>query len=130
MGFNKMIVFNEIDKSEVYTNYNSHYHDDATYYQISKNDVPLCIYGVLERGNGIAEAFWILNSFNKKVLSKSFFLHLFKHAFSLEYKSLYTWTRCPRLIKVFDHFDKFGIEKIDSPFWDDDQTKTWYLKRL
>lgn len=125
-----MITFSKISKEQIYNTYNNHYCDDAIYYQIIKNDVPLCIYGILDRKNGIAEAFWILKSFNKKVLSKSFFLHLFKHAFSLKYKLLYTWTRCPRLIKVFDHFDKFGIEKINPPLWDDDQTKTWYLKRL
>lgn len=125
-----MIQFTEIPKSTIYAIHNNHYRDDAYYFQINKNGKQLCIYGVLDRENGIAEAFWILNSFDKKVLSKNFFKSLFNHSFKLGYKEIYTWTRCPKLINVFSHFKKFGIENIDHPSWDIDETKTWFMKRL
>ncbi len=125
-----MIAFQEIDKSEIYSSHNNHYDDNARYFKINKDNEPLCIYGVLTRDNNIGEAFWILDSFNDRVLSKKFFSHLFKHCFSLGYKEMYTWTRCERLKSVFSHFEKFGIEKIEFPSWDSDETKTWFMKRL
>jgi hypothetical protein len=125
-----MIKFTEIPKSEIYTTYNTHYRDDARYFQIYKENKPLCIYGVLSRGEGVGEAFWVLNSFNKNVLTKKFFENLFNHLFSLDFKEIYTWTRCKKLTNVFCHYNKFGIEKIDFPYWDKDETKTWFLKRI
>lgn len=122
--------FQEIDKSEIYHNHNSCYHDDAIYYQISKNDKQLCIYGVITRNNNIGEAFWIMNSFSNKVFCKNFFYGLFNHLFSLQYKEIFTWTRCKRLINIFSHFKDLGIEKTECPEWDNDQTKTWFIKRL
>lgn len=125
-----MFKFTELPKSEIYTTYNTHYHDDARYFKIDKEDKPLCIYGVLSRGDGIAEAFWVLNSFNKNVLTKTFFENLFNHLFSLDFKEIYTWTRCKKLTNVFGHYNNFGIEKIGCPAWDRDETKTWFMKRL
>ncbi len=125
-----MIQFKEIDKLEIYSSHNNHYDDNARYFKINKDGNPLCIYGVLTRENNIGEAFWILNSFNDRVLSKNFFNNLFKHCFSLGYKEIYTWTRCERLKSVFGHFKKFGIEEIEFPAWDSDETKTWFMKRL
>lgn len=125
-----MITFEEINKSEIYSSHNTHYDDNARYFKINKDDELLCIYGVLTRDNNIVEAFWILDSFNGRVLSKKFFNHFFKHCFSLGYKEMYTWTRCERLTSVFRHFEKFGIEKIYYPSWDNDETKTWFMKRL
>lgn len=124
------MIFKEIDKSEIYTNHNNCYHDDASYYTISKNDKPLCIYGVISRADNIGEAFWIMDSFNDKVFCKNFFYSLFKHASYLKYKEIYTWTRCSRLINVFGKFGSFGIEKVASPTWDSDPTKTWFMRRL
>jgi hypothetical protein len=124
------MIFKEIDKSEIYTNHNNCYHDDADYYEIIKNDKPLCIYGVISRSDNIGEAFWIMDSFNDKVFCKNFFYSLFKHASSLKYKEIYTWTRCNRLINIFGKFNTFGIEKVASPKWDNDQTKTWFMRSL
>ncbi len=124
------MIFKEIDKSEIYTNHNSCYHDDAKYYTISKNGKQLCIYGVIAREDGVGEAFWIMDSFNDRVFCKTFFIALFNHLFSLQYKKVYTWTRCKRLINIFGKFNSFGIEKIDFPLWDVDQTKTWFMKRI
>ena len=125
-----MMIFKEINKSEIYTNHNNCYHEDADYFDISKNDKSLCIYGIISRDDGAGEAFWIMDSFNDRVFCKNFFHSLFKHAFSLKYTKVYTWTRCERLINVFGKFNNFGIEKTDCPKWDNDQTKTWFMRRL
>lgn len=124
------MIFKELPKSEIYNNHNHCYHDDATYYQISKNGENLCIYGIISRKDKIGEAFWIMDSFIGKVFSKNFFCGLFDHLFSLQYKEIYTWTRCKRLINIFSRFNDVGIEKIECPEWDNDQTKTWFIKRL
>lgn len=125
-----MITFEAMDKSEIYSSHNAHYDDNARYFKVFKDNQPLCIYGVLSRDGNVGEAFWILDSFEDNVLSKKFFNHLFKHCFSLGYKELYTWTRCERLRSVFRRFEKFGIEQIDFPSWDHDESKTWFMKRL
>lgn len=125
-----MITFEEIDKLEIYSSHNNHYDDNARYFKIFKDDQLLCIYGVLSRDENIGEAFWILDSFEGNVLSKNFFNYLFKHCFSLGCKQIYTWTRCERLRSVFRRFEKLGIEKIDFPSWDNDESKTWFMKRL
>lgn len=126
-----MITFEEIDKNDIYHTYNNHYFDDARYFNVIKNDKLLCIYGIRDRNYDILEAFWILPSFNKNILNKRLFNSLFNHCFSLGYKYIFTWSRCEKLINVFSHFSKFGIEKLSSPPpWDDDTTKTWFMKRL
>lgn len=123
-----MINFTEIPRSEIYTTHNNHYHDDARYFEIKRDQKPLCIYGVISHGHGVAETFWILNSFNKNVLNKTFFMQLSDHLFSLGFQEVYTWTRCKKLTNVFGHFNNFGIEKTDCPTWDNDTTKTWFRK--
>lgn len=125
-----MITFEPMDRSEIYSSHNNHYDDNARYFKIFKDGQLLCIYGVLSRDENIGEAFWILDSFEGNVLSKKFFNYLFKHCFSLGYKQMYTWTRCDRLRSVFKRFEKFGIKKIDYPTWDNDESKTWFMKRL
>jgi hypothetical protein len=125
-----MMIFKEIHKFEIYNNHNHCYHDDASYYQISKFNNPLCIYGIITRKDKIGEAFWIMDSFKDKVFCKNFFYDLFNHIFSLHYKDVYTWTRCKRLINIFGHFKDLGIEKVGCPEWDNDHTKTWFIKRL
>lgn len=125
-----MINFQEIPKDEIYISHNNHYHDDARYFGITKNHIPMCIYGVISRSDKTSEAFWILDSFSKKVLTKEFFQHLFNHLFSLGYEKVYTWTRCKKLINVFDHFKKLGIERSECPAWDCDESKTWFMKRI
>ncbi len=125
-----MMTFAEIAKSEIYTRHNNHYHDEARYFEIHDADKPLCIYGVISHGEGIAEAFWILDSFNENVLNKRFFKELFGHLFSMDFKEIYTWTRCKKIINVFNHYKNIGIEEIDFPKWDNDVSKTWFRKRV
>lgn len=125
-----MINFSKIDKQEIKEKYIQYFHEDAVYFQANKNDIPLCIYGVIDRHHGKGEAFLMLKSFYKKVLTKEFFYELFKHAFSLGFKELYTWTQWDRLIKLFDHFGAYGIEKTSPPVWDKDVTKCWFIKRI
>lgn len=125
-----MITFEEIEKMEIYSHHNNHYHDDARYFSMMKDNNFLCICGIISRNKEIAEAFWILDSFSKKTLSKTFFHYLFNHLFSLGYKEIYTWTRCKKLINIFGHFSNFGIEEVHPPKWDNDDTKTWFMKRI
>lgn len=124
------MIFEIIDKSEIYENYNQHYYENAIYYNIKKGDKVLCKYGIIPYDHGFAEAFWILDSFDKNVLSKNFFSSIFNHSFSLGYKVICTWTRCNKLISVFEHYKRIGIEAMPSPFWDDDPTKFWFMKRI
>jgi len=125
-----MITFEEIEKMEIYTNHNNHYHDDARYFNVVKNNKFLCIYGLISREQDVGEAFWILDTFSKRVLSKTFFYYLFNHLFSLGYKEIYTWTRCKKLINIFVYFSNFGIEEVSPPKWDSDETKTWFMRRI
>jgi hypothetical protein len=122
--------FREVDKSEIYDNYNHHYRDNAIYYDIRDGDKSLCKYGFVPYSHGVAEVFWILDSFNKNVISKKLFSALFKHSFALGYKVLFTWTRCEKLIKVFEYYKRVGIEEVPPPAWDSDPTKTWFMKRI
>lgn len=124
------MIFQQVDKSEIYLNHNASYHDDAIYYKISKNDKFLCIYGIISREDKTGEAFWVMDSFNGKVFSKDFFKELFKHLFSLQYKEIYTWTRCRRLVNIFGRFNDLGIEEAKCPHWDSDPTKIWFMKRI
>lgn len=124
------MIFVEVDKSEIYENHNDCYFENAVYYNVMRGDKLLCICGVLPLMDNVAEAFWVKNSFSKNVLSKSFFSSFFDNMFSLGYKALFTWTRCKKLISVFEHYRGIGIEKVGSPAWDKDPTKTWFMKRI
>jgi hypothetical protein len=125
-----MIEFQKIDKSEIYDTHNSYYLDNAIYFQINKPNKPLCIYGIIEHGKDIVEAFWVHTSFNRDVVCKEFFNKLFSHVFSLGYKIVFTWSRCPKLINIFSKYKDFGIEQVPCPPWDKDETKTWFMKRI
>lgn len=125
-----MITFTEIPSEQIYTTHNEHYFDQARYFQICDGDKSLCIYGVVAHSKITGEAFWVLDSFNKDVLSKKFFKDLFEHLFSLGFKVIYTWTRCKKLTNVFSHYKNLGIEKIGTPSWDNDESKTWFMKRI
>lgn len=125
-----MMELVEIDKSEIYEKHNDFYFENAVYYNVVKDDKILCICGVLPIMDNVAEAFWVKNSFHKNVLSKRFFSSLFVNMFSLGYKVLFTWTRCKKLISIFEHYRGIGIEKVDAPAWDKDPTKTWFMKRI
>lgn len=125
-----MIAFEKIDKQEIKEKHPSYFHEDAIYFQVKKNGFPLCMYGIIDRQDSIGEAFLMLKSFSGKVFTKEFFHELFNHACSLGFKELYTWTNWDRLIMVFEHFIKFGIERTLPPTWDNDETKHWYIKRI
>lgn len=125
-----MIQFTEISKEEIYNTHNEYYHDNARYFKISKPNKPLCIYGIVEHSKDIVEAFWVHTSFSRDVVSKTFFNKLFSHVFSLGFKVVFTWSRCPKLINIFGKYADFGIVKVPCPAWDKDETKTWFMKRI
>jgi hypothetical protein len=125
-----MIQFTEISKEEIYNTHNEYYNDNARYFKISKPNKPLCVYGIFEHSKDIVEAFWVHTSFNRDVISKTFFNTLFSHVFSLGYKVVFTWSRCPKLINIFGKYADFGIVKVSCPAWDKDETKTWFMKRI
>ena len=125
-----MILFEEVDQSVIVNHYPSYVHGKARYFKIVKNNKTLCFYGVIAHTQETGEAFLMMETFNGKVLSKDFFVSLFAHAFSLGYKELHTWTKWDRLIKLFRRFEGLGITKTDSPFWDEDSLKIWFMKRV
>ena len=125
-----MILFEEVDQSVIVNHYPSYVHGKARYFKIIKNNKTLCFYGVIAHTQETGEAFLMMKTFNGKVLSKGFFEALFAHADSLGNKELRTWTKWDRLIKLFAHFEGLGITKTDSPFWDEDPLKTWFIKRV
>jgi len=124
------MIFKEIESSEIKKSYASYFHEKARYFAINKRNDFLCYYGIIDITDEIGEAFLMFKSFNSKVLSKEFFLSLFDHLTKLGYKEIYTWTKWDKLIKLFSHFNRFGIEKVNYPEWDKDPSKTWFLKRI
>jgi len=130
------IHFTEIDAHRIREAWPSYFHERARYFQIVKDGKVLCGYGIITRASDVGEAFLMMKSFQGKVLSKGFFMALFAHAGSLGYGELWTWTKWDRLIKLFRHFKtegrlpKFGIEKTGCPPWDNNPTKTWFIKRV
>jgi hypothetical protein len=124
-----MITFHEISVTEIKDKYPSYFHKQARYFNILKSNNNIGYYGVISYNDKICEAFLMFKSFKGKVLSRDFFIFLFEHLSSLGYKEVYTWTKWDRLIKLFSHFEKFGVCKTACPAWDTDPTKTWYIKR-
>ncbi len=109
--------FEEINKSEIKDKYIKWYVEDTRYFNIIKDEVILCIYGVTRYTDSICEAFWIKESFHNKVFTKGFFVGLFNHLFGLGYRKVYTCTGWDKLRKVFNHFKYLGIEETDSPIF-------------
>lgn len=122
-----MITFEEIDKSDVKEKYSKYFHNDARYFKALKNNNTICFYGVIEYSNNECEAFLALDSFKGKVLTKDFFISLFKHIESIGFNKLYTWTDWMGMRRILE---KFGCVQSKSPYWDDDKTKTWFVKRI
>jgi hypothetical protein len=112
--------------------YKKYFHPNARYFEVVKNNKIICYCGTIEVTKDICEGFWMMSTFDGKVLTKEFFEQLFKHLFSLGYKETYTWisNKHTKLIRVFETFKKFGIEKSDCPYWDDDKTKAWFVRRI
>ncbi len=125
-----MMIFKEIDSSEIKKSYASYFHEKARYFMINKNTDVLCYYGIIDITDEIGETFFICNSFNGKILSKGFILSLFDHACNLGYKELYTWSKWDRLINFCSYLKKYGIEKTSIPEWDKDASKSWFVKRI
>ena len=124
------MTFEEVDLSEIVNRYPSYAHDKARYFKITKDNKILCFYGIIVHADEIGEAFLMMKTFQGKVLTKEFFVGLFRHAFSLGYKEIYTWTKWHKLIRLFDRFRKFGIAQTDCPTWDLDNRQVWFLKRI
>lgn len=125
-----MMIFKEIDSSEIKQSYASYFNEKARYFMINKNTDFLCYCGIIDINDEVGEAFLMFKSFNGKVLSKELFLSLFDHFKKLGYKETYTWTTIPAWVRLFSHFNRFGLEKVNCPEWDKDPSKTWFVKRI
>ena len=137
-----MFTYLETHPLEIREKYRHYYHEKARYFRIARNAIPVGYYGIIPYDDKTCEAFLMFKSFQGKVLSRDFFIALFNHSFSLGYKEIYTWTKWDRLIKLFGHFKKFGIEPTNCPPWDKDwldptkaggdpcETKTWFVRRM
>lgn len=89
----------------------------------------MCFYGVVGYTNNECEAFLALDSFKGKVLTKEFFINLFEHLETLQYKSIYTWT----VRNVWRNvLNAFGWENTSPPYWhpDCDPSIMWLVKRI
>jgi hypothetical protein len=128
MGF----IFNEVSPYFINEYYKKYFHPNARYFEIIKNNKIICYYGIIKISKDICEAFWLIGTFNGKVFSKQFFIELFTHLFSIGYSETYTWisNKHNKLIRLFEGFKKFGIEKTECPFWDNDKTKIWFIRRI
>ena len=129
------IQFIDMNPDDIRENYPDSFHEQARYFKVLKNGNPLCCYGIISHPDQLGEAFLIMKTFQGKVLSKGFFLSLFEHAFSLGYREVYTWTSWDRLIRLFRHFEKLGIEPTGCPPWDTGSIatltlKTWFMKKI
>jgi hypothetical protein len=141
------INFVEINKEEIRKTYPASFHEKARYFKAMRNGQALCFYGIIDQTDDQArldacEAFLMMGTFQGRVLSKGFFLSLFRHLFFLGYREIWTWTKWDRLIKLFARFEKLGIEQAECPPWDTGskaaslanvdprQTKTWFIKRI
>lgn len=125
-----MFKFLEISSDIIFLMYNPSHFENARYFSITKNDKPVCIYGVIPRTDKVCEVLWIIPSFYENGFTKELFINMFEHFKSLGYEEAYTWTRCPKLSNILNHFKKLGVEKTECPDWDLDETKTWFKKRI
>jgi hypothetical protein len=141
------INFIEVNKDEIRKIYPSYFHEQARYFKVMRNGQALCFYGIIDQTDDQArldacEAFLMMGTFQGRVLSKGFFLSLFRHLFSLGYKEIWTWTKWDRLINLLARFEKLGIQQAEYPPWDTEakigplpnvgprQAKTWFIKRI
>lgn len=124
-----MITFSEIPKSFIKEKYRRYFHERGRYFEVFKNKYSLCFYGLIDYTNKVCEAFWVLDSFKGIVFTKDFLISTFDHLFSLDYNKFYTWSREPKIIRMFNRFKYLGIEVSDPPVWDEDPTKTWFIRR-
>lgn len=121
--------FEEVNSEEIKESYPKYFHPNARYFQVMKDNDFLCYYGIIDHKDLKCEAFWILSSFNGRVITRNLINSLMNHILSLGFKEIYTWSAWERVIRIFSHLKKIGIEKSDCPFWDKDPTKSWFVRR-
>ena len=124
-----MINFSEINNYYIVDNHPKYFHENARYFQIIKDKCNVGFYGLIDYTDKVCDVFWLMDTFKGKVFTKDFFKYNFDHLFSLDYKTFYTWSKQPKVIRIFDHCKNFGIERSENPFWDNDKTKTWFIRR-
>ena len=133
--------FIPLTPEETLKHYPRYFREDITCFQILKDQIPVGLYGLIDRGIDPltqarqAEAFLtIFPAFRYRTLSKGFFLKLFDHAFDSGFDVVYTWTKLPSWQKVFERFTSLGIHHLETPPpWnlnpsDQDPTKVWFVK--
>lgn len=90
---------------------------------------PVGLYGLIDRGGDTmsgarqGEGFLtIFPAFQFRVLNKRFFAALFDHALNMGFAKVYTWTRLKSWQKLFQRFEGWGIERLESPPpWDEER---------
>jgi len=128
--------FISLTQEETRKNYPRYFREDIACFEILKDQIPVGLYGLIDRGIDPitkahqAEAFLtIFPAFRYRTLSKGFFLKLFDHAFDSGFDKVYTWTRLPSWQKVLGRFEPLGIQRLDRPpLWDLDPGKVWFVK--
>ena len=128
--------FIPLSPEEILKDYPGYFREDITCFLILKDNQPVGLYGLIDRGidpetgERLGEGFLTLfPAFRFRVLSKPFLKALFDHAFTTGFQKVYTWTRWKSWATVLQRFASLGIKHLQSlPSWDSDQTKMWFVK--
>lgn len=127
-----MTQFKAIDPQEIKEGFPKLYREDTQYYSILKNGETSGIYGIIDRGNSIAETFMtVFEGYKYLVINKNSLFYMMSQPFSLGFKDIWTWTRWQSWIKLLQRFENEGVNpQLMPPSWDDDFTKIWFRKRI
>ena len=128
--------FIPLSPEETLKDYPGYFREDITCFLILKDNQPVGLYGLIDRGidpetgERLGEGFLTLfPTFRFRVLSKPFFKALFDHAITTGFQKVYTWTRWKSWATVLQRFASLGIKHLQSPPpWDTDPTKSWFVK--
>lgn len=133
MRFNGMnTTFKEIDGQEVKETHPKLFREDILYYSILKDGEKAGFYGIIDRGNSIAETFiTVFEDYKYKIINKNSIFYMMNRPFFLGFKDTWTWTRWKSWVKLLKRFEIEGVElQLTPPSWDkNDNTKIWFRKR-
>jgi N-acetylglutamate synthase-like GNAT family acetyltransferase len=123
-----MVEFIEISENEVKENYHDYFWENTIYFYIKKDLNIVGLYGVIKRSELIGESFLtIFKDFRYKILGREFMISLLKHASSLGFEEIYTWTYWESWKKLGMHFEKYGVQYCVEPYRDkEDKEKMWF----
>lgn len=136
------LSFQRLSSEQTRQHYPRYHREDITCFLIVKDALnpcsgPVGLYGLIDRGcdpltgETQGEGFLtIFPAFRYRVLNKHFFQALFDHALNCGFAKVYTWTCLKSWQKLFQRFEGWGIERLESPpRWDNEEGKVWFVKQ-